>query len=797
MRRKVNTYGKAGRKILVHDLFQSTHPDVASTLSQSPPQPRTVSIRSDPPLEGSNQHESVSDSIAHLEMRQSSPSSTTASSPSSATNTSNMFDIQSSDDDLPPKQNGPLKKRRKITPATSKPISAVPVARPVEKRNPRIEPRQGSQARPIERVSQARPTTIKQQERASKLSKKNTSGLPSTNTTLTKINTKMTRGKQPPSTMSFASQLSQAKDMRISSGSSIHASDASAPSPRFSRQTTPKRRRRESDEEPANVPSPSDLKMTSLRLTPGHSPSRLSTFSDDIDMTDDSSFQPPARKGRRRLVDRLDAPRQQTQLGMEATTEPDLGLPTDRNFSQNTPKKTILLGPPKLEKQPSDGANTAPPPRAARTYARQRSHLSDMIDGLESNSQHSSQQSYSQPLSFTSHASQMDLDDDESDDAGTFRQPKSIHELRRAGAITKFDNELSTLLDEIESQRKSSRIRALLQLLQKATDINFLRHFQDSSTFARFIDCAGPGLDNLSATLMVLVLQSVTTAAQTSPKASAQILDSLYRLPPILMTINKTLSKMAQDRQHNLPRLLLAELTEFEEARSSNSDSAPTVVSAIFLSALEHTLRTLIKHAEHTRAAPKPLIGELISTLIANQGVLLEGKAIQHHIDNIQLLLSTLEIFSFNQDLVGHFLTTPRFDILPSTLTGIMQWARRDKPQLEQACLRFIVSLSNNHPDICNVFVGGELIYTVYSVVNDHFSRVAAQAVKGQQVDSDRLDAAVLSLGCLLNFADCVDAAREKMLSSIHNGRSMVDGLTDIFNSYFDLTSEVCMARPI
>lgn len=792
-RRKGSTYGKGTRKVLVHDIFdigslsshaslssQSTQSTVASQLPSSKDRPRSVVAIEQNAWTDPHAADGVVESMA---MRQNTPSSTTGSSPSSPLNTPalDMFDIQSSDEDLALKPKGPLNKRRKVMPAQS-----------------RIEP-----VRPNMDLARSGAQLSRQSDRALNMTSKS-SGSKASQSGVTKSTIKPVKRQQPLPGIYLPSQKPIPRELRVSSGSSAQLSDTSASSPRVSRQTTPKRRLQLSDDGPANGPSPSDLQMTSLRLSPERGAPQVNHLSEDMEMSDSSSAHPTLRKGRKRLIDRLDAPRPRTPeksssavgaTGLEpagfSLSQPVSGYTSPSRLSRNTSGFDIHS----TEKPAMEDSKTAPPTRVARTYAKQRSHLSDMVDGLEPNSQHSSQQSYSQTTSFTSLTSQMDLglEDDESDEASTFRQPKSIHELRRAGAITKFENELSTLLDEIESGLKSPRIRGLIQLLEKLDNMTFVRHFQDSGGFTRFTNCADPSLDEVSATLMIVVFQRMTSATHVSPNTSSQMLDALYRLPSRLAATNRPLSKVAKDRRQNLPKLLLTELTEYEAARAAQAEHLPSPVSLIFFTALESTLHMLVKHGERFQPLPPSLLEDLLLALITIQDTLDQGNEREDNIRSLSILLSTLEIASFNHELVTSIERSTHFSALRESLAGLMEWTRQmQHSQLEQACLKFMVSLSNNQPNICREFAKGQLISTVYSVIDDHFCRVAASAVQAQELDSDKLDAAVLALGCLLNFADCADAAREKMLETVQSGRSLVDGLVDIFNSYFDLTSEVC-----
>jgi hypothetical protein len=100
--------------------------------------------------------------------------------------------------------------------------------------------------------------------------------------------------------------------------------------------------------------------------------------------------------------------------------------------------------------------------------------------------------------------------------------------------------------------------------------------------------------------------------------------------------------------------------------------------------------------------------------------------------------------------------------------------------------------LSNNEPEVCSALAKRRLIATVFEVVEDHFSTLAGLAAREEDVDTAQLDSVILAIGCLLNLAECADAAREQMLDQGTGGRSLVDRLVDIFNRHVDQSSEVC-----
>ena len=579
-----------------------------------------------------------------------------------------------------------------------------------------------------------------------------------------------------------------------SSGSSAHLSDDSIPS-RPSRQSTPKRKRDALEENIDNSPSPSELQMRSLKLTSDVGPQALHKALKKEEMAEATASNHSTRKGRTRLIDRLDVSDVQSRekpVPRAPSRGEEVMMHSHRQLASGS---TSPRKPQTVHSQPPPSVPNVPPlGRQRATYAKQRSHLSDMMDGLDgyqgSNSQESSQHSLSQLGSFTM-ASQMDLDNDDSDDADTFSHIKSIHELRRGGAIRKFDLDLHTILEDIESGSKSLRIQALLQLLNKVKDLSFLRHFEDSSVFQRLTECANEGLDQISATLMVLVFQEIISGEKPSPRNMSQVLRALYHLPPLLLSERRSLSKLARDRSQNLTKLLVNDIVEFDEHRSKEARSLHRAVRLIFLGSINATLRNIISAKERIATMPHLLRDEVLSSLTRSKEDMLEGSERDDGLENVQLLLSLLEIACANHELSGPGLSMPLISGLGGSIADVMTVARQVRPETEHSCLRLIVSLSNNEPEVCEVLAEGSLMSSVFQVIDDHFLPMAALAAQAQEFDPAQLESVILAVGCLLNLAECAEAARETMLKRDSGGTSLVDRLVDIFNSHVDQTSEV------
>ncbi|KAK7902968.1 hypothetical protein LTR67_002614 [Exophiala xenobiotica] len=785
-RRKMNTYGKGPRRVMVHDLFgPGAVPAIESTkpitlLEHTQNASKTVTR---PGLEVAGPITETCGPNWVTESQQfisTSNASTPQSSPMEATGRT-LFDVQSSEEESTrPHVKRPLKKR-KVTPIPDKPKSKPSVSfnpteiqRTVKSRT--IQPAMKKSLQSVGALKETEKGSVKPGDSKQGVRTARVKEQPRKAMTPDEAEGNEARFRPMLDRNGTASQ-SHTKTTGISSGSSVMPSEES------DRHTTPKRKRGLLKDEFRNSPSPPALQMTSLRLTPDLISQELELSSSDEEMVEITPVMATPRRGRKRLIDRLDAPQPYS------TDNGPSKLSLGRSVSGTTSPRGPLVEAHKSAAAPNVGL----PPRQRATYARQRSHLSDMLDSLDNysgvNSQASSQQSFSQPVSFGL-ASQMELELEDSDEADNFTQLKSIHELRRGAAISKYDQDIESILEDIESQSKSLRILALLLLINKIKELSFLRHFQESGSSQRFTACANGDLDLVTAAMMVVVFHKLITAKQSSPKNQLQILSALYRLPRELSLQRRSLSKLAKDRSENLSKVLIRDITTFEEQQHGNGAQRSDLVSLRFLSSIKDTLGDLVSSREQVPDLPRPLLDAFVLAFNRERKHVAEESDRTDRFDGIQVLLSLLESACANRDLVASTLSMSSVIEVGSSIATVMTIARQAQAETQHSCLRLLVSLSNNEPRVCEALAEGKLIATVFQVIDDHFLRLAALASQEQQFDNAQLESVILAVGCLLNIAECADAARRKMLELDAREGRLVDKLVNMFNSHVDRTSE-------
>lgn len=584
------------------------------------------------------------------------------------------------------------------------------------------------------------------------------------------------------------------------------ASDISAASMVTTRSAS-KRKREVGDGIASDVSSPSHLELASLRLTPQREVSSPTGSGERQSPRATSSTTPK----RRRLVDQLDTAgtSESEDVRMEGNS------PMLRR-STATPKKPATQPPgespmkPTLSRQSSQQSESKQQGTLkARKYGKQRSHLSDMVGGLSSQSQDSAQRSFDDPepqvdALVNSQPSQFDFEnpsDDDDDDVGV--QLKSIHELRQAGAVNRNDRDLESLLDDIQSTSKSARIAGLMQLVRKSQEQAFKRHVLDHGKISRLVECARSDLDLLSASMMCIAFWALTHSESATGHILTQIYQGLLRLPATLIKESRPMAAIAKDRSENLSKALVREVLDFESYVLSSSDKSAAgprhiIISRIVMKAAEFLVKKLVMLGEKIPTITRSWIQASIDAV----GAHLEGLgdptdgANAEHMESIRLILAWLQLSEAASGGMGKRMTPLQLTEIGQMLRDVIVWAKAGNVALEQTCLKLVARLADEQDSILTTLASTSVTEAIFGVVEEHFPILADRAVSGTtaeegEADFDRLASVLMALGCMLDFVNSSIEVRVMMIDNESRGASRTDWLVKTFKLYVHETDEV------
>ena len=790
-RRRVNTYGKATKKILVHDLFNVSSKE--GNLYE-PFRPPTIDnflrIRTGTPLSELSEDPETSQQLQNELQAAFGKSKASSSAPSSRAHSQTpsnaaspaVFDLASSEEEMPPaKPPAKVYKRRRVAPKptatiSDKAIQQIPAS-------PRLSEDEG------------RPTVLDRNKATENKMLAVSNEFPAKRSKAT-----VNAGQEPgPIPRSEPAPIPITKSPRSPHRVGTPGSEKSTDS-MVSTRSTPKRKREVAEDILSDVSSPSQLELSSLRLTPARR-NRAKGDSVDLDQSD-SSMATPSRN-RRRIVDKLDSPRKQSKtrdVGMKHSSprpskvrkmDPELQA---TSLMPQLSNATNSLSQPQIQRDDSDRSGTSAP--KVRTYGKQRSHLKNMMSGLESHTQASSQTSLqhlvSQVDSLTTAKEPFEIES-EDEDPGT--RLKSIHELRQAGLANRFDRDLETLLEDVESGNKALRIQALMQLVRKLQEQSFKRMLLESGKIERLTSISRLDLDLVSASVLLLAFWAMAVSETATAQALSLIYVGILNLPLQIICETRSIFRIARDRQENLSKALVRDLADFENHVVDQSLSAGRqtskhiIISRVALRSLEFTLKRLIELAE---PVPEPS-AEFVNVIVRATGdhVRAIHAEINHveHVESMRLLVLWLEMTAATSRKGLSTMHSAQLTTVSQTLAQVMAWARKENAAIQQSCIRSAVELSNANTKVCDHFGRTELLDELFLVIEEHFSHLnrAAEDTQGEEIN---LDSVILAVGCLLNLMDHSSSGRPRMLEVSEAGVSKVDILVNFFKQHVEETEE-------
>jgi hypothetical protein len=576
------------------------------------------------------------------------------------------------------------------------------------------------------------------------------------------------------------------------------------------------------------MPSPSQLAMRSLRLTPEEKlPSEMGREGSHVSLGPPVSLTPS--RSRRRLVDALDSPRSRSKIwhisvessssSTESPVNDDDDGGDDGGGNNDGPARSIsqrISGTRNnpLEKRTEVESKLIPPlpvtgPKV--TYAKQRSHLSDMVFEDPSDLALPSMTPLAEPMASTKAcvslglASQGSQDEPkDADDAGS-GAIRSIHELRLAGENSRFQGNLDSIFEDLEAAGRtgrSRRLRGLMQLSEKFLEPTFCQRFVENGMHQRLASHAFKETDVLSSTLISCALSILLSSNKPSLKMLQQVFDAVMHSSAPLLKETQELSKfvraIAKDRKQNLSGAMCKDVIAFQQpvlASRMWTTEKPTSLSPrlLALRSIELVIRGIRELKDFETSLPQPLFMQLVDileTIVQTDGASLDAP---ESVLTVESAISVLEFSALSHRLLegGYNEAAKRLYVLGPLLReagGILKERRRKTQQL---VLRLIISVTNNNVELCESLGQTPLIRAIAAIVKTNFLELAEYADSGKELDESTLESVILALGSLINFAECSHSSRLSMNTKGDAGESTVEWLVVAFARRAGKVSEV------
>jgi Wings apart-like protein regulation of heterochromatin len=434
------------------------------------------------------------------------------------------------------------------------------------------------------------------------------------------------------------------------------------------------------------------------------------------------------------------------------------------------------------------------------TYSRQRSMLAEqdisekatfnlpLHDGLPHDRRQTRRGSF--PL-VASLQNLHEIDDADEGQAGV--AIRTIHELRQAGAHTRFIDEVEDLLDRIG--KLSTRRAGLLDLAQKMKEKEFRDKFLANGMDHQLFPHLGEERDVISG-FLILSLLIILLDVGIVPAAHVQRLHVIARLLIHLLDVKDNIADVAKDRKNNMSKS--AQMTLSGQVQALLGLRVWEGLQVEIVSPRTVALRCLELMVRQSRESG--YTGAIISNELTEKLFCI----LKLHSSNgswnlptgqdlldTQLTLSTLESHSLNaimsldeSTLVGFYLPIVR-SILESTL----RTSSEESKILQILVIRLTLNITNNNPKASDVFATPEVMHTMGQALVTNFSLLTKFMVEEERIKL--VDHLILMLGVMMNFAECSVSARRCFHELKDSKHDPLDDLVHIFVENLEKTSEV------
>lgn len=520
------------------------------------------------------------------------------------------------------------------------------------------------------------------------------------------------------------------------------------------------------------------------------------------------SFKPsPKRVPRRRLIDSLveqgtyhhdidDEMEDEDTIISEANTAPEAALDSGLSASQNE-----LFGQriePENATVPALSATISTQSSGPKfTYSRQRSMLAeeDLMQQLALDMPTQPAQAANgrrprrgslpvlPPLpSFH--------DDDVGDDVPT-TSVRSVHELRQAGANTRFLDEVEDLLDRIGKPTippSSMRRSGLLDLAKRLQDKNFVRQFRSNGVEQRMFTHLGQETDLIAGYMMTTALMTILHDVNMPHIVAHLRRQGITRLLIRMIELEGSIVALSKDRKSNMSKVaqsLILEQSNFILELPIWDDLKPRALSpkTAALKCLEMMVRQSREAGNSGDIISKELTTNLFSILKCaleeDSWNLPEGKeAIDFY-----LAVSTLESHSIvartAQDesiWINNYLP-----IIAEALEIALKRPANEFSLIQGLILRLTLNVTNNNSKASDVFAGASLIASMGQIILVRFKQILGFMPEDELFVA--VDYLVLVIAVMFNFAEWSTLARDTLQS--FEGRDD-DPLDSIVRLYVD-----------
>lgn len=438
------------------------------------------------------------------------------------------------------------------------------------------------------------------------------------------------------------------------------------------------------------------------------------------------------------------------------------------------------------------------------TYAGARSILPDstmVASDLAMPSLPSIEEELSQPFAHSS-GEGIERPADSSDEEDATCAIQSIHALREAGVNNRFLDEANGLLEDIESEGRTSisrRRSAMMTLASKVLDKNYAHKFVLASLDGRVFKAVHPNEDLITLSAQSVVLSSLLANGSSSHDTDSS--DLMKQNVDILRALRESASlhTIAKQRKSNMSNMGQKIVADFEAQLLKSSfwpRPLPHVSPRLALLRYIELYVRLAREARVTDAVlPPDVVREIVDHPAAPAATVPQNNLEYHLTSSIleawSLALGQAEI-NIDDPTARNYIDVsslgPRSQaIIGSSTCSAPPTAQHPTDHVSEELLltlRMMLNLTNGRPKICHALGTLPYISALTSLIEHFFATITSSCTLPQATLASQtrpLDALVLALGLLTNFAEQPASHTPYLTPALPSGASNLTRLLAVY----------------
>ncbi|KAK1835829.1 wings apart-like protein 1 [Podospora conica] len=504
---------------------------------------------------------------------------------------------------------------------------------------------------------------------------------------------------------------------------------------------------------------------------------------------------------RRRLIDAL-VEQEESEEEEEETWQPSQ-QPVTEPPQRVLPEFTFRDSPPPSQEAPRSVARGTKKKGPKFTYSQQRTMLLEEDEFMGGGGLGGIEESLNggmfnfgrlAPVSRSTKFSFLD-EVDETTNTGAV---KSLHELRQAGANSRFADEMDDIMDRIGTPSgKPSPLRrgALLELAQRMNAKEFRRQFRNHNDDGGLVKSLGQETDLISGYSILAILVTLLSASSSAHLVQLLRAQGFASLLARMLEHPTDIVVLAKDRKQNASKNAQTTLASIKASLLSLPIWEPCAPKALSPRTLGLKCLDLIMHQpSHSAGETEILTPAVTSQLFAILSTGASDEACwdfptQPESADFYLALYTLEGYSVNamQSDQGATWTREHVPVVVDILDAALRRPAETYGDLESLTLRITLNTTNHNPEAAAMFENH------LRAMADSACRAFATLLGSTTADTFQLkvnESVILMLGVMINLCVYYPPASQGLEEKATSANSPLDQLIRIFADNHAKTSD-------